>query len=265
MIEYPKISPILFQIGPLKATFYGTMWALGFIFAWLVGYYRAKKSHGVWTLDQINIGLLYCIVGVTLGARIGYILFYNFSYYLLNPLQIFNLMNGGMSFHGAVIGVIIAGFLACRKIDKNFFQAMDFTMPAIPLGLLFGRIGNFVNGELWGTPSNLPWAMIFPKDPYHVPRHPSQLYESILEGVALFLIVWFYSAKPKPRMAVSGVFFLFYGIFRFVSEFFRQPDLQIGYIALGWLTLGQLLSIPMIIAGIFFLIRAYTKNKLTVD
>lgn len=262
MITYPNINPVILKIGPLKMYWYGLMYLLGFTIAWLLGKYRAKKSNGIWTVEQVNDLIFYSIIGILLGGRLGYILFYNPTLYLSNFWEIFKTWDGGMSFHGAVIGCVIAFYLFGRKINKGLFQVGDFILPTVPIGLALGRIGNFINGELWGKVTNLPWAMVFPKDPLQLPRHPSQLYESCLEGIALFIILWLYSRKTRPRMAVSGMFLLFYGIFRFALEFVRTPDPQLGYIAFGWLTMGQILSLPMIIVGAFFIIWGYTKHKL---
>ena len=262
MIKYPDIDPILLKIGPVKIHWYGVMYLIGFLGAWLLARYRAKKSNGLWTTDQIADIIFYTIVGVLLGGRLGYVIFYNLGESLSNPLNVFKIWDGGMSFHGGLIGVIIMLYLYGRKTGKNLFQIGDFIVPMVPIGLGAGRIGNFINGELWGKVSTLPWAMIFPTDPSGQLRQPSQLYEFFLEGIILFIIFWIYSRKPRPRMAVSGLFLLCYGIFRFLVEFVREPDLQLGYLCWGWLTMGQLLTIPMILIGIIFLIRGYTKYPL---
>lgn len=262
MIKYPDINPILFQIGPLKIHWYGVMYVIGFLLIWTAASFRAKKSNGLWTKDQLSDLIFYGIVGVLLGGRLGYVLFYNLPEYAANPIEIFKVWDGGMSFHGGVLGVIIALYLFGKKNNKNLFQVGDFILPFVPIGLAAGRIGNFINGELWGKVTNAPWAMIFPTDPSHLPRHPSQLYECFLEGILLFVILWFYSRKTKPRMAVSGMFLLLYAIFRFAVEFVRVPDPQLGYILWGWLTMGQILSIPMFIFGAFFIYRGYTKHRL---
>ena len=194
--------------------------------------------------------IFYGALGAVLGGRIGYVLFYDLNSYLSEPLNIFKIWQGGMSFHGGLLGVLTAMWLFARKYCLTFFQVTDFIAPLVPIGLGAGRLGNFINGELWGRVTQVPWAMVFP-DPRAggLPRHPSQLYEASLEGVALFIILWLYSAKPRPTMAVSGMFLLCYGIFRFILEFFRMPDMQIGYVAFDWLTMGQILSTPMVLAG----------------
>jgi phosphatidylglycerol---prolipoprotein diacylglyceryl transferase len=262
MIQFPDINPIIVKLGPIRIHWYGVMYLIGFVAAWILATWRAKKSKGIWTSEEISDLIFYCIIGVLLGGRIGYIVFYNLSFYLMHPLAMFKVWDGGMSFHGGLIGVMIAFFIFSRKTGKGFFQISDFLAPMVPIGLGAGRIGNFINGELWGKVSTLPWAMVFPKDPSQLPRQPSELYEFILEGVVLFIILWIYSKKARPRMAISGYFLLLYGCFRFWVEFVRLPDPQLGYLAWGWLTMGQLLSIPMIIFGLIFIIRAYTKHKL---
>lgn len=262
MIQYPDINPTALKIGMIKIQWYGIMYLIGFIAAWILGNYRAKRIKGLWNESQISDLIFYAMIGVLLGGRLGYVLFYNLPYYMSDPIMIFKVWDGGMAFHGALLGVLIAFFLFARKSDKNIFQIGDLILPAVPIGLGAGRIGNFINGELWGKVTSLPWGMVFPKDPTHLPRHPSELYEFFLEGVVLFIVLWIYSRKERPRMAVSGLFLLLYGIFRFLVEFIRLPDPQLGYLAFGWLTMGQLLSIPMIGFGIFFLYRAYTKHKL---
>lgn len=259
MIQYPNISPVLIKIGPFKIHWYGIMYLVGFLSAWILAKYRAKKSKGLWTNEHVSDIIFYSIIAVLVGGRLGYVLFYNLPDYIAHPLQIFAVWDGGMSFHGGVIGVIIAFILYGKKIGKTLFQIGDFILPMAPIGLGAGRIGNFINGELWGKATGLPWAMVFPTDPQRIPRHPSQLYEFLLEGVILFIILWIYSRKPRPRMAVSGLFLLLYGCFRFTLEFVRIPDPQLGYIAWNWLTMGQILSLPMIIFGIIFMVRGYKK------
>ncbi len=262
MITYPHINPVALKIGPINIAWYGIMYLLGFLAAWLLGSKRSKRIKGLWTQENITDLIFYGMLGVLLGGRLGYVVFYNLPLYLKHPLDIFKVWDGGMAFHGAVVGVVIAFILFARKTGKNLFQVSDLILPAVPIGIGLGRIGNFINGELWGKVTNLPWAMVFPNDPSQLPRHPSELYEFLLEGVLLFLILWLYSAKERPRMAVSGMFLALYGIFRFIVEFIRLPDAQLGYLAFNWFTMGQLLSIPMIICGLFFIYRGYTKHPL---
>jgi phosphatidylglycerol:prolipoprotein diacylglycerol transferase len=198
-------------------------------------------------------------MGVILGGRLGYVLFYDLAAYMHNPLLILKVWQGGMSFHGGFIGVMLANLWFGRRNGKSFFQLMDFIAPVVPLGLAAGRIGNFINAELWGKATDLPWAMVFPTDPAQLARHPSQLYQFALEGVALFVVLWLYTRKPRPTMAVSGMFALWYGIFRFIVEFVRVPDAQLGYLAGGWLTMGQVLCVPMILVGIALMVFAYRR------
>lgn len=260
MIPYPHIDPIAFSIGPLKVHWYGIMYVIGFLAAWGLGTYRAKKPNSPFTPDQVADLLFYGALGVILGGRLGYMLFYDIPNFLHNPLIFFRVWDGGMSFHGGLIGVIVALWLYTRKLKMPIFVATDFIAPFVPIGLGAGRIGNFINGELWGRVTDVPWAMVFPKAG-PLPRHPSQLYEFLLEGVLLFIILWFFSKKPKPMMAISALFLLGYGCLRFFVEFFRQPDPQMGFVAFGWMTEGQLLCIPMVIIGALMLWLAYKKKS----
>ena len=255
MLTYPNINPIAVQFGPLKIRWYGISYVVGILTAWWLLKRRAPVA--AWTNEQVADIVFYATIGIIAGGRLGSVLFYNFPYYLSHPAEIINITQGGMSFHGGLIGALIASWYFGRVTGKCFFTVIDFLAPVVPVGLFCGRIGNFINGELWGAPSSLPWAMIFP-DPRTggIPRHPSQLYEALLEGVVLFVILWIYSAKPRPAMAVSGLFLLGYGVFRFGVEFIREPDANIGYLAFNWLTMGQVLSVPMIIAGAVMLLMA---------
>ncbi len=262
MLVYPDIHPIAFQIGPIKVHWYGIMYLVGFAGAWLLALYRSRKPNSGWNADQVSDLIFYSALGVILGGRIGYMLFYDLPNFLHNPLIIFRIWDGGMSFHGGLIGVMIAMFLFCRKTKKRFFTVADFTVPLVPIGLAAGRLGNFINGELWGRVTTMPWGMVYP-NAGPLPRHPSEIYEFLLEGVALFIILWVYSRKPRPTMAVTALFLLGYGCFRFFAEFFRQPDPQLGFIAFGWVTMGQLLSAPMIVIGLWMLIRAYRRKRNT--
>ncbi|MBU2710634.1 prolipoprotein diacylglyceryl transferase [Zooshikella harenae] len=250
------IDPIALQLGPLKVHWYGLMYLVGFAGGWALMSYRAKRSNGLWQVEQVSDLLFYIALGVILGGRIGSMLFYHFDAWLENPLQVFKVWDGGMSFHGGLLGVLIAMYFYGKKINKSFFQMTDFIAPMVPLGLAAGRVGNFINGELYGRVTDVSWAMIFPQGG-SLPRHPSMLYECALEGVLLFLALWWYSSKPRPRMAVSGLFLLGYGLARFTVEFFREPDSHLGFIAFDWLTMGQLLTVPMIILGIAFIVYAY--------
>lgn len=259
-MTYPNINPIALQLGPLKVHWYGIMYLIGFSAAWWLGRHRARRPDSGWTEQQIGDLIFYGALGAVLGGRTGYVLFYDLPAYVTEPLRIFKVWEGGMSFHGGLIGVLVAMALYSRHIGKAFFEIMDFLAPLVPIGLGAGRVGNFINGELWGKVSDVPWAMVFPNGG-PLPRHPSQLYEAFLEGVVLFTILWLFSRKPRPRMAVSGLFLLCYGLFRFAVEFVRVPDAQLGYLALGWITMGQILSTPLIIGGSALLWWAYRKTR----
>lgn len=249
MILFPNIDPVAFSLGPIKVHWYGLMYLIGFVTAWLIACWRMKHYHLDWTKDQISDLIFYAALGVILGGRIGYMLFYNFSQLLHNPLVAFKIWEGGMSFHGGLIGVLIALIIFARRFDKQFWEVADFVAPLVPLGLGAGRLGNFINGELWGRVTDVPWAMIFPMID-NQPRHPSQLYQLGLEGVGLFILVWWYADKPRKPGTVSAVFLMGYAVCRIIAECFREPDPQLGYLAFGWLTMGQLLSIPMLLLGL---------------
>ncbi len=262
MLSYPDIDPVALALGPIKIHWYGITYVVGIVTAWLLLRWRTDKNPSLkWPREQIDDMVFYATLGVIIGGRLGSVLFYNLPYYLDHPIDIFKINQGGMSFHGGLIGVLVAMVWFARKTNSGFFNVIDFIAPVVPIGLGCGRIGNFINGELWGAPSTLPWAMTFP-DPRAggIARHPSQLYEALLEGLLLFIILWLYSSKPRPMMAVSGLFLLGYGVFRFSVEFVRVPDTHIGYLAFGWVTMGQVLSFPMIILGIVSMVWAY-KNR----
>jgi phosphatidylglycerol:prolipoprotein diacylglycerol transferase len=260
MLTYPEIDPIALQLGPLALRWYGLMYAIGFLGGWWLGRIRARQPHSPVTPAQMDDLVLYVALGAVLGGRVGYMLFYNLPVLLDNPLTLLRIWEGGMSFHGGMLGVFLAAWLFGRRIQARFFALTDFIAPLVPIGLGAGRLGNFINGELWGAPTNLPWGMVYPPlGPQ--PRHPSMLYEFLLEGIALFVILWLFSAKPRPRAAVSGLFLIGYGSFRFLVEFVRLPDEHIGYLAFDWVTMGHMLSLPMILGGIALMAWAYGRNN----
>ena len=272
MPYFVDINPVAFSIGPLQVHWYGIMYLLGFAGAWWLGQRRRAAGRLPVTADQFSDLAFYVMLGVILGGRLGYMFFYNTAELIAHPLSLIRIWEGGMSFHGGLLGVLAAGLLWTRKHRLHFFDVIDFVAPLVPVGLGFGRLGNFINGELWGDHTTRPWGMIFPgalesldktRDELHAmylagqlngeARHPSQLYEFALEGLVMFAVLWFYSRKPRPRYAVSGLFALLYGVFRFAIEFVRIPDVQLGYLAFGWLTMGQILSLPLILIGLFLL------------
>ena len=259
MLSYPQIDPVALHLGPISIHWYGLMYLVGFAAVWWLGRWRARRSDSGWNPDHISDLVFYGALGAVLGGRMGYVLFYDLPGFLAEPLNILKVWQGGMSFHGGLIGVLVATWLFGRRYRKTFFEVTDFIAPLAPIGLGAGRIGNFINGELWGKVSDVPWAMVFPTGG-PLARHPSQLYQAFLEGLVLFIILWLYSSKPRPTMAVSGLFLLCYGVFRFIVEFVRMPDAQLGYLAFGWLTMGQALSVPMILAGLGLMAWAYKSN-----
>jgi len=273
-----QLDPIALSLGPLKLHWYGVMYLLAFVTAWMLGRRRVRAGRlpGV-DMNALSDLVFYGMLGVVLGGRIGYILFYSFGAFLDNPLILFKLWEGGMSFHGGLLGVMLAALWWTRRQKLHYFDTMDFVAPLIPAGLGFGRVGNFIGAELWGKYTDAGWGVIFPRslpeqframdsaalnvqfqagalDPFA--RHPSQLYQALLEGLVMFCALWWFSRKPRPRYAVSGLFALLYGVFRFAVEFVRVPDEGIGYLAFGWLTMGQVLSLPLVVLGLFLLWRS---------
>ncbi len=258
MITYPEIDPVIISIGFLKIRWYGLMYLIGFVVAILLAKARTKKTWSPVKYSEVDDLIFYCMLGVILGGRLGYVIFYGWHQLISDPLYIFRIMEGGMSFHGGLIGVIAALWLYGRKIDKDMITMMDFVAPIVPLGLGFGRIGNFINGELWGKPTNVAWSFKV----NGVSLHATQLYEAFLEGLVLFLILWIFTDKERPKMQSSAVFLIGYGVFRFFIEFYRVPDAHLNYLAFGWVTMGQILTAPMIIIGMTMFILANNKEKI---
>ena len=256
MLTYPEIDPVIFSIGFLKIRWYGLMYVVGFVFAWWLAKRRCRRPDSPVTPDQVDDLVFYSMLGVIVGGRIGYALFYGTEQLFSDPFYLFRITEGGMSFHGGLAGVLIAMWLYGRKLGHTMWRMTDFVAPLVPLGLGFGRIGNFINGELWGKPTDVPWGFLVDGQVLH----PSQLYESALEGFVLFAILWWYSARPRPYMAVSGLFLSLYGVFRFFIEFYRVPDAHLGYLSQGWITMGQVLTVPMIVAGAIMLAMSYRSH-----
>jgi phosphatidylglycerol---prolipoprotein diacylglyceryl transferase len=262
MLTHPQFDPIAFSIGPLAVRWYGLTYLVAFVLFLVLGRIRARHNvlHG-WKPGDLDDLLLYGILGVVLGGRLGYCLFYKPMHYLANPLEIFAVWQGGMSFHGGMLGVIFAMWLYARRTERSFLGVTDFIAPLVPLGLASGRMGNFINAELPGrvTDSSMPFAMIFPQID-KLPRHPSQLYQFALEGLLLFFLLWIYASKPRALGRVSGAFLVGYGVLRFIAEFFREPDSFLGFLALG-MTMGQWLCVPMIAVGTWLLVRTPAREK----
>ncbi|MEQ9926854.1 MULTISPECIES: prolipoprotein diacylglyceryl transferase [Pectobacterium] len=279
-LAFPQFDPVIFSIGPLALHWYGLMYLVGFVFAMWLAVRRANKPGSDWTKDEVENLLYMGFLGVFVGGRLGYVLFYAFPSFLENPLYLFKVWDGGMSFHGGLMGVICVMLWFAHRTKRHFFQVADFIAPLIPFGLGAGRLGNFINGELWGrVTTDTPWAMLFPgsrgedmalavSNPQWqaifnqygmLPRHPSQLYQMMLEGVALFIILNLFIRKSRPMGSVSGLFLIGYGMFRIITEFFRQPDAQLGLFG-GLFSMGQILSLPMVIAGILMMVWAYRRQ-----
>jgi phosphatidylglycerol:prolipoprotein diacylglycerol transferase len=256
MLTYPHPDPVAIALGPLKIRWYGLMYLVGFMAAWWLARRRAARPTSTWTPTEVDDFIFYCALGVILGGRLGWMLFYGTERILEDPLSVLRIWEGGMSFHGGLVGVLVAlGVFASRR-GKHIADVMDFTAPLPALGIGAGRVGNFINGELWGKTTDVPWAVVVDG----VPLHPSQLYEAFLEGLVLFAILWWFTSRPRPRLAPSGLFLLCYGVFRFGVEFVRVPDENRGYLFLDWVTMGQILSLPMIVAGLWLLVVAYRRN-----
>jgi phosphatidylglycerol:prolipoprotein diacylglycerol transferase len=258
MLVHPQFDPIAFQVGPLAVRWYGLMYLAGFVLFIVLGRRQARqKMLTGWRMTDVDDMLFLGVFGVILGGRLGYVLFYKPLYYFAHPLEIVEIWRGGMSFHGGFLGVLIALWFFARRRNKALLDVTDFVAPLCPLGLAAGRLGNFINGELVGRPTEGPWAMIFPQVD-SIPRHPSQLYQFGLEGVLLFVVLWWFASRQRPTGAVSGLFLIGYGAFRFIAEFAREPDSFLGLLA-GGLTMGQWLSLPMIVAGVLMMRWAYRR------
>lgn len=260
MLPYPEIDPVAFAIGPAKVHWYGLAYLVGLAFAWWLALRRSARPDSPVTAKQVDDLIFFGALGVVLGGRFGYALFYGAEQLAGDPAWLLRVWQGGMSFHGGFLGVIIAMWWFARRRDIRLGRLLDFVAPLVPVGLGLGRLGNFIGQELWGRATDVPWAMVFPRDPLQLARHPSQLYQFALEGVVLFLLVYGFSRQPRPAWAVSGVFALGYGCLRFVAEFFREPDAHLGFQAFGWMTRGQLLCLPMIALGLYLLWYAYHRS-----
>lgn len=262
-LMYPNIDPVAISLGPVAIHWYGLTYLFAFLAGWWLAKWRASKPGSGWMPEEIGDAVFYIVLGVIAGGKIGSLLFYQTDTLLSDPLAALNPFGvggwRGMSFHGGFLGVLFAFWLYARNTGRTFFQVADFFTPAFPIGLGAGRIGNFINGELYGRTTDVPWGMVFPHAGPE-PRHPNQLYQFFFEGIVLFIIIWWFSRKPRPRMAVAGLFVLCYGVYRFMIEFVRQPDDHLGFIAFDWLTMGQLLSLPMIIYGASIMWIAYKRK-----
>lgn len=261
MLVHPNFDPVALSLGPVQIHWYGLTYLVAFYGCWYLAVRRGRSAHMPFAAQAVSDLLFFVAMGVILGGRIGYTLFYNFPAFLQDPVEIVRIWKGGMSFHGGLLGVIAAVWLYARTRKLTFFYVMDFVALVVPFGLLMGRIGNFINAELWGAPSRLPWAMVFPTDPERLPRHPSMVYEAILEGAVMLAILWWFSSRPRPPAAICGLFLVLYGVFRSLVELVRVPDAHIGYLAWGWLTMGQLLCVPMILTGAGLLAWAYRQPR----
>ncbi len=258
MVYLHSISPVALDLGFFKIHWYGVMYLISF----LIGYFLvlSRRERLGWKPEDVSDFLFWSVIAILIGGRVGYMVFYQPIELVTNPLSLFKIWQGGMSFHGGVLGMAVAFIFYARRKSLNPFDLSDFILPVVGQGLAFGRLGNFINGELWGKPTQGDWGVVFPQSDSLLPRHPTQLYEMLLEGIVLFIILWLWTVKPRPRMTVTGLFLLLYGVFRSLVEFWRLPDEHIGYVAFGWVTQGQLLTLPMIIAGFILIYYGYRKN-----
>ena len=268
MLAYPHFNPIaisigpLFGVGPFRIHWYGIMYLIGFLAGWALGRYRARRAGSTWTPLDVDDLIFYCALGVILGGRVGWCIFYGRDVIAESWMNVFHVWDGGMSFHGGMLGVLAATMLFARTKRKNVADVLDFVAPLPGIGLMAGRLGNFINGELWGKPTSLPWGFGVPNaEGELIARHPSQLYEATLEGLVLFIIIWWFTRTPRPRLAATGLFLIVYGCARFTVEWVRLPDANIGYLAGEWLTMGMLLTTPMILAGLVMMLYAYWRGQ----
>jgi phosphatidylglycerol---prolipoprotein diacylglyceryl transferase len=263
MFQYHAINKIALEIGPffgfgpLKVHWYGIMYLVAFATAWWLGRVRAKKPGSTWTATDIDDFMFFGMVGTILGGRLGYVFFYGLSFWAKDPWYPFKVWDGGMSFHGGLLGVMIAFAVFAVRRKRRIADVFDFAAPLPGIGLFAGRIGNFINGELWGKPTDVPWAFVVD----NVPRHATQLYEAVLEGLVLAIVLWIYTSKPRPRMAPAGLFLVIYSLSRITVEFWRVPDEHLRYLAGGWVTMGMLLSLPMLLIGATLMFMAYRRRE----
>ena len=265
MVSYPQIDPVALALGPISIHWYGIMYLGAFAAAWALAMLRVKQPYAPMRREHVDDLIFYGAMGVVIGGRIGYVFFYNFDKFIDDPIWLFRVWEGGMSFHGGLLGVGAVLVWYARKLGQPIAAVFDFVAPIAPIGLGLGRAGNFIGQELWGRPTDGPWGMVFPRDPEALARHPSQLYQFLLEGLLLFIIVFWFSRKQRPNLSVTGVFLIGYGLFRFIVEFVREPDEHLGFDFFGWLTRGQILSIPMIIGGIAMVVWAYRYNQISAQ
>jgi phosphatidylglycerol:prolipoprotein diacylglycerol transferase len=261
MIPYPHIDPILLALGPLKVRWYGIAYVMGFLSAWWLAKHRASRPGSTWTAADVEDLIFFGVFGVVLGGRLGYLCFYGQEQLARDPSYWYKVWEGGMSFHGGLVGVLVALCVYSYRRGRSIGDVFDFVAPIPGIGIFCGRVANFINSELWGKPTDLPWGFAVPTDQGVVVLHASQLYEGLLEGLLLFVVLWFFTSKPRPRWVPSGLFLMLYAVFRILIEFVRVPDAQLGYLAWNWLTMGIALSIPMFAAGLGMVVVGYAQRR----